>query len=811
MAVPIASSNPQFSDPLLNRFFLSPQEKLDKKNGKMIMQAFYRTQTSNNDSLNFFRLRNARWIELLLWVKGSQRMTEFLSFLNVSDANKAWLNIDLEQSRLASQFVGTLVEAMAKNKIYPCVTAIDDGSLNEKEQRLWDALYRMHEVNTIDQVQQASGVTVEPTNAYVPDDELAALVHFELEDRLPKEIRFEKILAKLQNDINFEKVTNRKTIFDLTVHNFAAVKIERVAPGEYTVRKGIPPNCVYNFFLNDIGEYEVTQFGEFTNMKVKDFRKLFGKSDQNPDGLTEMEIFELAKISTTKSLGTFNFMWDQSWSQSSYYMNRPYDDNSIMVLDAEIDCGEDVYYVEKKGPVYKQDIQQKQGIPYQQKKKDGTIIEQPKPDDVDIIKRQKNSWMRGVYAPYTDKMLYWGRPDIIISPFTKYAKPLCSWTVVIPNNDGEYVPSLFERIMEPLREYQLVKLQRKKLISQVRSSGIRIDVESARNIELGNGDSMAWDEVLRIYLNTGVEIYSSKGLDPLQRETPALGQTIHDESIEKIIGLTNVLAGIVMEIRQLIGVPPARDGSPLPSRTPAELADAQAQSAFNVSDFVLDYNNQLWQTVFYKICLLHWNDVVKTEPESKDDMLNTRFDVAIRMKLSEYQKELIEADIQRFSQMPDAKGNPLLSPKDAIMIRELDNYKQAMMYLDATVEANRNKAVEDSAKLQQQNQNLQDQSLQNKAKNDMMLQQQQQAAEKEMEEYKALQQMKVSTVNGLWQAIGKGIISPNVAAPILQQLIPNITLPVLLENQVMHEQIAQSEQGESQPQQQIPQENQMQP
>lgn len=96
--------------------------------------------------------------------------------MNVSDANKAWLNIDMEQSRLATQFVGTIIESMAKNKIYPCVTAIDDGSLNEKEQRLYDALYRMHEVQTINAVQQATGVNVEPPNAYVPDNEQAAQV-----------------------------------------------------------------------------------------------------------------------------------------------------------------------------------------------------------------------------------------------------------------------------------------------------------------------------------------------------------------------------------------------------------------------------------------------------------------------------------------------------------------------------------------------------------------------------------------------------------------------------------------------------------
>lgn len=126
----------------------------------------------------------------------------------------------------------------------------------------------------------------------------------------------------------------------------------------------------------------------------------------------------------------------------------------------------------------------------------------------------------GVYAPYGDKMLYWGEDDFIINEYTDINNPLCPYSIQIPNNDGEYVPSLFERILEPLREYSLVKLKRKQLIAKIRPSGVRIDVESARNIDLGSGDTIPWEEVIRIFDQTGNEVWSSKGLDPLQRESP---------------------------------------------------------------------------------------------------------------------------------------------------------------------------------------------------------------------------------------------------------------------------------------------------
>jgi hypothetical protein len=697
-------------NPLLQRFFLSPEQKASKEKGKAIIKAIYAAQTGNTTNLNYFTARNARWINLLLWAKGSQPMQQFLDYMSVTDGNKAWVNIDLTQTRIAAQFVGTLVESMAKNKTYPCVNAVDDGSLSEKEQRLYDALFRMQEVETIDDVQKETGVQLEPSNAFVPNDEMSAKVYFELEDRLPKEIRFEKMLSCLKDTINFERILNRKSIYDLTVLNCGVTKIDKLAPKSYTVRKCIPTNMTFNFFMNDNGDCEITQIGEFYNLKVKDFRARFGKTTERPNGLTEKEIFDLAKLSSTKNIGTFNYMWQDQLASTTYYLTRPYDDSSILVYDCEVNFEEEQYYTSKKDANGKVNIQAKKGVPYQQTKKDGTVIEQPKPEDTEVIKTNKNTWMRGVYAPYGDTMLYWGVPDIIITPYTNVAKPLSSYTIIIPNNDGEYVPSLFERIVEPLREYQLTKLKRKQLIAQVRPAGIRIDVESARNIDLGNGDSISWEEVLRIFNQTGTEVWSSKGVDPLKQEAPAITNTSADDSVRKIMELTNVLAGIVSEIRQLIGVPQYRDGSDVGDRTSGVLQEQQNIASYNVSDFVLNANNQLWEETFYKVCLLHWNDIVKEEPESKNDMINTRFEVTVKMKSTEYEKEQLERDIAQYSQIPDANGNPSLSLKDAMTIREIDNPKLARWYLSTIYEENRQNAIAEKERLAAENAKYQQES-----------------------------------------------------------------------------------------------------
>lgn len=784
-------------NPMLQRFFLSPEEKADKERGKQIIKSIYTTQTSSDTSLNYFKARNARWIMLMLWAQGSQNIQEFLDYMNVVDGNKAWVNIDLTQSRIAPQFVGTLVESMAKNRVYPSVNAIDNGSTSEKEDRLLDALFRMQEVQTISDIQQQAGVQLEQPNAYVPDDEITAKVHFESEDRLPKEIRFEEMLNCTLSSISFDRIVNRKSLYDLVVLNCGVTKIEKLGHKEYTVRKCQPTNMTYNFFMNDNGDCEITQIGEFYNLKVKDFRSKFSKSDERPDGLTEKQIFELAKSSVNKNIGVFNYMWQDNWALTTYYQTRPYDDCSILVFDCEVNFEEEQYYVSKKDAYGKENISKKETsatnpVPYQQKKKNGEIVEQPKPEGTEIIKTKKNTWMRGVYAPFGDVMLYWGRPDLIITPYTNTSKALSSYSINIPNNNGEYVPSLFERIMEPLREYQLTKLKRKQLIAKIKPSGIRIDVETARNIDLGNGDSIAWEEVVRIYEQTGNEIWSSKGVDPLNREAPPLSNTVVDKSINDIIGLTNILAGIVNEIRQLIGVPQYRDGSDVGDRTSGVLQEQQNMSSYNVTDYVQNANNQLWEETCYKLCLLHWNDIVKEEPETKDDMINTRFEVSVKMKMTDYQREVLEADINRYSQIPDANGNPSLSLKDAMMIREIDNNKLARWYLSSVYEKNRRDALEEKKADQDATFKAQKESNDQAATKAIQLQKDKLESDKELEEYKALQQMKVKIIEGSFAIAGKSEnpTMPQWLIPVIQQLVPNITIPIAIENQQTENQVA---------------------
>lgn len=673
---PNPSDRPPFNDILKQIVFEDPQEIAKKETGRKIAEKIYLDQTGQTNNLNFFAARALRWAEIEKWALGKQDMQQFLPYMNVADANKAYVQIDMTPVMIGPQFVNTLVESMAKNEEYPCVSAIDDGSLAEKEQRKIDALYRMMEVETIDDVQKQAGIQLEPTDAYVPDNELSAQVYFELEDRLPKEIRFEKKLEGTLIENEYERVLKRRMLHDNICFNLEATKIEKADDDCYYIRKCIPRNVFYNFFMGDTGKTELGYIGECYNLKVRELRKKYGVSPENPKGLTEEQIYNLAKSSARQTpLVNFAHLWGQQYS--TFNNNTPWDECSIYVIDFEIKVTLTDYYVSKIDGYGKENISPKKGIP------------SPTSEKASVKRKSKEKWYRGVYAPYSREILYWGLPDIALF------EPLSTYSINIPNNTGEYVPSLFERALEPIREYALTKLKRKQLLAKLSPATYRIDVESARNITNGTGDVMPWEEIVRIKDQTGVELWSSKGLNPLEREAPPFSAPTADPTINNIIELSNLLNSIETEIRLLLGVPAYRDGSDLPDRTPAKLAEGQNESSFNVTNYIPNSHNQVMEETLYKICLLYWQDAVKTEKETRDDLINTKFKVYVRMKQTAYERQILENNIQLALKTIDGNGKPLISFKDAFTIRSIKNSKLAELYLANKIEENEKKQAAD--------------------------------------------------------------------------------------------------------------------
>ena len=785
-----STNQPPFTDILKSLHFEDPAKLAEKSTGEKIAKRIYSMQTGQPNSLNFFTGRAAHWDMLDKWSLGKQSMEEFLPYMNIVDANKAYAKIDMTPIMLGAQFVGTKIESIAKNDEYPCVTAIDEDSLDEKENRKLEALFRMKEVKTIAAMQDEAGMQFEPEGVYVPDDELSAKVYFELEDQLPKEIKFQKILADTLESNDYNRVIKPKLLRNNIVFNFECTKVEKESQGKYSIRACIPKNMFYNLILTDNGRTELQYIGEGYNLKVADIRSKWGKSESNPKGLTEQQIYDFARKSTQNAPANpmgFNYQFSQQYEL--FNGNTPWDDYSGYVIDFEIKVIECEYYVGKVDSYGKENITPKKGLP------------KPQSTTATLHKKDKTRWYRGVYAPYVGMMIYWGAPELKILDYTNTESALCSYTPNIPNNNGEYAPSLFERALEPLKEYALTKLKRKLLLGKLSPATYKVDVESARNVITGSGKVYEWEEIVQIKDQTGVELWSSKGLDPLTASNPVFAPATADPTLNNIIQLSELLNNISQEIRVLLGVPIYLDGSDVGERTAAKLAQGQTQGSFNVTGFVPNGHTQCMEETLNKICILSWQDVITNKPESAKDLINTRFRTSVKMKMSDYEKQRLEDDISRYSQMPDANGNPSLTPRDANMLRNIQDYQLANMYLDARWEENRKRAEEDKAAREQANIQSQQESAKMASEGEMEVQAEKLRVEKEMLMLKSTEDQKIKVLEIYGQAISKGVVPTPFMEAIIKQLYPNLIIPISMQNktyekaaEVQDEMLAQQDQ-----------------
>jgi len=776
----VTQSNPAFGNPLLSANFDSPEKKKSKAYGKKLLSDIYRQQNTNTNTA-FYGARITRWREVWDWVMGRQSTKEFLDYTGI-DGNQSFINVDTTPNRIGPQFVETLVNSMAQNEEYPCVTAVDISSMNEKEEEKREALFRMHDVDNINEVQQAVGMAVEPPNAYVPDDELSAEVYFKLEAKLPKEIEAEEKLEKTMAD-NEYNMLKRRLLRCLIGLNCGATKIDKQDYGFIAIRDCVPANMVYNFMQTDSGKRELSYIGEIYSLKIRDLRKKYGKSEQRPDGLSEKEIFDIASTASRANVSNrFYYYWSDSYI---YTADRPYDDFNIEVFDCEIKLFDTDFYVSKVDNFGKENIQPKRGIP------------KPTSERATVISKDKYTVYRGVWAVKSDAMIYWGLPDLVIKPFMDISESLFSYTINIPNNDGDYVPSLFERALSPLRLISLCELRIKGLVSAMAPAGVSYDVERARDIDLGNGNVLGVFDVLKIRNQTGVVLWSSAGLNPNEKnERAPIEGVANAESVQQLNELATIRAGAIQEIRSLLGVPLYRDGSDLPPRMGAAVVENQTANSNNVTDFILNGFHQLIQETLYKVTLIQWDDeVIK---KGRDELMNTVYQVAVEMKPTAYEKQLIEANIAVWSKTLDGNGNPLLSPKDVFRIRNIKNYKLQDLYLSNVVETNRRRAEEDKAKREEATFQAQQQSaLQAKQMEDKM-QQDKLQMEADLKEKESRNKKEEIILTGLFELAKNGLQVPSDLKQIVSLMIPNLAIPLAQENKEMQDAIIQQQQAEMQ-------------
>jgi hypothetical protein len=467
-------------------------KKSDKEYGRKIAEKLFEEIKRGE----YFSKRNARSILNRRFASGTQPMSEYLTMMNIN-ADEAFLKLDLTPPAIAPKFMEILLERYMEREERPTVRAVDKISKKEKKQREDEAEFRMNMAPVIGDLQQQAGLPLEDPQAYTPEDYDDLILHFELEDRLPQEIGFERAIKDVIDDSDPETL-KRKSLEDGAIDGIMVARVYLDANGNIKF-KWIPTED----FVHGQSKFEdfrdVAWAGEYVKMKVTEAREMYPT-------LSESDIYDLYRASCQENK-TSPLRWESSYESC---LIRPYDDAIIEIFEFEIITNVSRNWVTKVDRYGKMVIDEKKERPENLSDKK-QLIEKP----IRVV-------YRGCYAPGNRKMISWELCENMIKPHEALHEVFMSYCIVMPGNRNMENMPLIQRVETAIRQMTLAHLKIQQLQATMKPDGWMIDIAGIADIDLGLGKTHTPMEVVAIHDQTGRLFYKRTDDDGETRKDPPI-------------------------------------------------------------------------------------------------------------------------------------------------------------------------------------------------------------------------------------------------------------------------------------------------
>jgi len=772
----IGVSGQSYKDFLLTK---NIQDKLDPKYGlqlAMDIEAKYSAGVANGYSF----LRNDRFKTNILWSAGKTNVYAlFADLLNfngkVNYANLDWTPLMIV-NRLVTGLVGRWKQRIEKIQ----VTATDPLSVKEKKEQYEQAEFVLYNKKQLEELQQQSGVPMIAPDQFVAEDKDDLDEWNEVGNHLPEEIGYEiGVNGILQSAGFFDELK------DMMLHDSAECGLvgTYVWMDEYGV---IHPEWVkpldsfYSYSqYNDLRDTAMRGFVK--SLKISEIRRKYGKEFGGK--LTEEEIFQIAQ--TSFEYQRFDKLtWNYDWLLA--YI-RPYDEWNVEVMYFWIkSVDEDGYLM----TVTKQNK--------------STIIErrQQAPNNVDdnqeYVKKDKWNLYKGVYTRYSQKMLEWGLDNNMIRP----QDPKESGDVEFPisfymyqNKDMRNI-ALPEKVQAPVKQMMVIYMKMQQVIATMIPPGAAINQDAIQEVDLGLAADGSPINVQKLYEQTGRLYY--RGRDAEGNPLPLPIQELQNA------GFITAMQGLIQQydfqyrvLKDQLGEDPNLITQAVQPRVTSENVQASQQAAAFATDYMYDaFANVIEQTAKKIACLLNnsirFGSSVYRHIMNEEDVKDRHFTTKFQLLPDQFEIQAMQADMNQA-----LAANPaLINYLDPAKLRRIakENVKLAELYLRNSMKRMIKGEAEKAQQQSEQNAKIQAQAAAQKAQGDMQLLREKMEIEKQMEEYKALQGIKKSIVDGSFLVAAKGADAqmPPWLMPIIQQLVPNLIVPIASENQQYQQQTQQA-------------------
>ncbi len=652
----------------------APIEKQSKEYGSKIAKFIEKIIKSD-----YFDRRNMRFEKNRRFARGRQPMQEFLDLLNV-DGKAAFSNIDMKAPAIAPKFMQILTQRFIYRDEKPICTAVDHISTERKRYEKNEAKFRMTKAPFLQELENQSGIPVVDKSKFTPADDDELELFFGLEYKMPEEILFEKGIDYV---LKSNGITNikRKVLQDLVEVGIGAMKVDVGAGGRVKLRRVIPENLIYSHCEYDDFR-DIAFIGEIVKMRITDIREAYPNIDEQT----------LCRIAQTSTDAPTSVYWNDQYRNAP---SRPYDDYSVSVVDFELKTIDALVYQEKTN-------------------KYGNIIVESRnkaEQGKSYITPQMAFIYKGCFVVgsrgQTGELLSWARSKNAIRPSDPkdVGTVFFSYSAYMYDNLDMVNMSVIERAETSIRQMTLIHLKIQQLVAKMRPSGLIIDVEGLKNVDIGGGKTLEPMQIQSVYDQTGNLYYSSLGVDGERSPERPIQEMPNNGSINQLSQLIETYNFYLNSLRNEIGTNEYSEGASVNPKMGLGVLQNQVQMSNNATEFIYEGWITILQDTVKKISLLLYDSVTYGGDAyrsylGKDDVKDKIFDIFIEMLPDDEARRQKEAMIQT------AMSAGIIEFEDAFKIKNIKNIKLAEVYLSRA----KKKKQQDDMMIAQQNSQMQAQS-----------------------------------------------------------------------------------------------------
>jgi hypothetical protein len=759
-----------YKDFLLSR---NIENKLDPEYGKRLAQDI-ESKYSSSSSNTYTFIRNDRIKRNILWSSGKIDVYAMFADQLRFNGKINFANLDWSAPMIVNRIITGLVGRWMQRQEKIQVTAIDPISVNAKKEQYEQAEFVLFNRKQLEVLQQESGVPMIPPDQFVAEDKDDLEEWAITGNQLPEEIKYETGTNDIFQSQGFFDELKKKLLHDAAESGLVCTYVWMDEYGVIHVEWIKPLNTFYSFSEYD-DMRDTAMRGFVKAVKISEIRRRYGKEFGGK--LTEEQIFQIAQ--TSQEYQRFDKLtWNFEWALA--YI-RPYDEWNVECLYFWLKSVDEDSYVTTVT-----------------KKNNRTLIERRKqaPTSLDenqeYIKKDKWNLYKGVYARTSMTMLEWGLDNNMIRP----QDPKESGDVEFPvsfymyqNQDMRNV-AIPEKIEEPVKQMILARLRIQQTVALMIPYGAAINWDAMQEVDLGlAADGKTPISVQKMYEQTGRLYYRGRDAEGNPIPIP-ITELQNSGFINQIHGLIELYQYHSTVLKDELGEDPNMMTAALQPRVTSDNVVASQQTAAFATDYVYDSYKAIMEQTSKKVaCLL--NNSIRFSAKAYSHLMNEQ-EVKDRHFSTKFQLLPDAMELQRFEGVLNQQiaANPefglyvdsfrlMRIAKENVKLAEL-YYKNSVKRMRRSLEQQKQKDVENNAMAQQQ-------SAEQAAKAQQEIQDSKLDHEKQIIQFKAIEDMKVEFVRGAFMIASKSE-NPQMPAwltPVLNQIIPGITIPLAQDNQAM--------------------------